>query len=144
MLNMLMIYLFLCSGTHAYQSLSGAKMWLSMVQCLNQIHVTAWGPRASLNNLASLQMVSSTHEGTETKSQIIGFASSALLLWQIKEVWKPYFSEQRVLSLSLANRLTNWLVLIAAKALQQPWSSRPGLWYSTRTCRKGHNVFWAD
>lgn len=91
--------------------------------------ISKWNPpdsikqkrqRGSLNNLAWLQILSATHEESESKSQIIRFASSALLLWQIKEVWKPYFSVQRLLSLLLANRLTNWLVLIAAKALQRP------------------------
>lgn len=108
--------------THRHQSLPSAKMWLATVQFPNRIQLTALNRKrqwASLNNPPCLQITSATHKESETKSQIITFASSALLLWQIKEVWKPYFSEQRVLSLLLAKRLTNWLVLITTKPLQQ-------------------------
>lgn len=111
-----------CSVTHAHRSSPSTKMWLATVQFPNRIQLTALSRKrqwASLNNPAWLQITSATHKESETKSQIIRFASSALLLWQIKEVWKPYFSEQRLLSLLLAKRLTNWLVLIATKALEQ-------------------------
>lgn len=87
--------------THRHQSLPSAKMWLATVQFPNRIQLTALNRKrqwASLNNPPCLQITSATHKESETKSQIITFASSALLLWQIKEVWKPYFSEQLVIS----------------------------------------------
>lgn len=70
------------------------KTWLATVQFPNRIQLTAANRKrqtVSLNNPGRLQIVSATHEESETESQIIRFASSALLLWQIKEVWKPYF-----------------------------------------------------
>lgn len=59
--------------------------------------------------------------------QLILFSFSSPLLWQIKELWKPYFSE-RLLSLLLANRLTNRLASTCCHELSPGIKVTPCFW----------------
>lgn len=48
-----------------------------------------------IRNALNLHILSVAQEESETKRQIIMFAFSDLLLWQIKEAWRPYFFRAR-------------------------------------------------